>query len=177
MTRHDDPRRRLSGLLPLIVLAGALWGAAPAGAASAPACPTGRPLTVTTLCLVNAARAEHGAHRLRFDRRLERVARRHSRDMVAHRYFSHETPSGLSSSDRIAGSGWMRGRRRWTVGENIAWRSRSASPHSIVEAWLRSPAHRRILLQRAFRVAGIGIAPGTPLGARGGATYTADFGT
>jgi uncharacterized protein YkwD len=45
-----------------------------------------------------------------------------------------------------------------------------------VLAWLRSPAHRRVLLDRRFRVAGIGIARGTPF-ATPGATYTADFGS
>lgn len=134
---------------------------------------------LSVLRLLNAARAERGRPPLRRDRRLARVARRHSRDMVVHRYFAHESRTGERPAVRIARSGWMRGRRRWTVGENLAWGSGArADPPSIVAAWLRSPAHRRVLLDARFRVAGIGVAPGTPgAGAPGGLTYTADFGS
>jgi uncharacterized protein YkwD len=132
---------------------------------------------VQTLCLINRARAEHGLPVLRFDRRLRRAARRHSRDMVTHHYFSHASRSGLSSTDRIAGTGWMRGRGHWAVGENLAWRSASAFPHWVVRAWLRSRAHRRVF-EPSFRVIGIGVARGTPFrAATGGTTYTADFGS
>lgn len=164
--------------LPILLIATAVWGPAPAPA-HRPACPGGqavRQLTVTTLCLINEVRTQHGAARLRTDPRLRRVARRHSQDMVGNHYFSHASRSGLSSSDRIAKSGWMRGRRRWTVGENLAWRKGSAPARSVVEAWLRSPAHRRVLLDGRFRVVGIGIATGTPF-LTAGATYTVDFGS
>jgi uncharacterized protein YkwD len=165
----------MPSVLPILLTATAVWAQGPA-AAQTPACPAARPLTVTTLCLINQARAQHGAPRLRVDRRLRRAARRHSLDMVAHRYFSHTSRSGLSSSGRIARTGWMRGRRRWIVGENLAWRKAPAGAHSVVQAWLRSPEHRRVLLDGGFRVAGIGIARGTPFGGAG-ATYTADFGS
>lgn len=161
----------MSALLPILLAATAALGPS-----QAPPCPEQRPLTVTTLCLVNHVRAAHGVPRLRLDPRLERVARRHSRDMVRNRYFSHTSPDGRSSSDRIAASGWLRGRKHWAVGENIAWRSGAARPSAIVGDWLNSPPHRRIMLSRRYRVAGIGIAARTP-SARPGATYTADFGS
>jgi uncharacterized protein YkwD len=164
----------MPSVLPILLTATAAWAPGPA-AAEAPACPAARPLTVTTLCLINHARAQQGAPRLRVDPRLRRAARRHSLDMVAHRYFSHTSRSGLSSSGRIARTGWMRG-RRWIVGENLAWRREPAGARSVVPAWLRSPEHRRVLLDRRFRVAGIGIARGTPF-ATPGATYTVDFGS
>jgi hypothetical protein len=42
--------------------------------------------------------------------------------------------------------------------------------------WLRSAADRRILLESAFRVVGIGIVSGTPTaGTTGERTYTTDF--
>jgi uncharacterized protein YkwD len=128
---------------------------------------------------LNAARRVHGARPLRFDARLARAATRHSRDMVLHRYFAHDSRSGTRFSTRIARTGWMRGRRHWRVGENLAWGSgRAADPRAIVSAWLQSPPHRRILLQPRFRVVGIGIAAGTPVGGeRAGRTYTADFGS
>jgi uncharacterized protein YkwD len=159
----------------------AVCGAAPAAASPTPVCPPDRsaqPLAVTTLCLINRSRARHRAPRVRLDRRLARVARCHTRDMVAHHYFSHTSRSGLSSSDRIARSGWMRGRGHWIVGENLAWHAGAPSPRSIVRAWLRSRAHRHVLLRPEYRVVGIGVVHATPFAsARDGATYTADFGS
>ena len=133
----------------------------------------------TVLHMLNAIRAEHGAAPLRLDRRLARSARRHSCDMVAHHYFAHESRSGARFSTRIARVGWMRRHRRWTVGENLAWGTGpEAEPASIALAWLQSPPHRHILLERSFRVVGIGIVRGTPIaGTQDGRTYTADFGT
>ena len=157
----------MPAVLPILLTAGALW--------TAP-CPTPQPLPVATLCLINHVRAEHGAPELRLDPRLRRAAKRHARDMVAHRYFSHTSRSGLSSSGRIARTGWMRGRRRWITGENLAWHSEPAGARWVVRAWLRSPEHRHVLLNRRYRVAGIGVSRGTPF-ATPGATFTADFGS
>ncbi len=130
------------------------------------------------LRLLNAARAHHGAPPLRADRRLARAAAAHSRDMVAHRYFAHRSRTGERPSRRIARTGWMHGRRCWHVGENLAWGTlRRARPAAIVAAWLRSPSHRRIMLDSRYRGVGVGVARGIPFaGSRHGLTYTADFG-
>ncbi len=164
-------RRLMSALLPLLLAATAAWGPSQVGT-----CPRTQPLTVTTLCLINEVRAADGAPRLRLDPRLSRVARRHSGDMVRHHYFGHTDLAGRSSSDRIAASGWMRGRKRWAVGENLAWRSGPARPRAVVKAWIHSAPHRRVMLRRRYRVVGIGIVAGTPAGARG-TTYSAEFGS
>jgi uncharacterized protein YkwD len=156
-------------LLAPVVLAAALAAPSDVYAAGPPA--------VETLALINAARARYGAPALRADPRLERAARRHSRDMVAHRYFAHDSRSGARFSARIARVGWMRGRARWRVGEDLAWGTgRAATPRAVLAAWLHSPAHRRVLLRRSYRVVGVGVAAGTPKG-RAGRTYTADFGS
>jgi uncharacterized protein YkwD len=128
---------------------------------------------------VNDARAEHGRAPLRKDARLTRAAMRHSRDMVAHRYFAHASRDGARFSRRIAATGFLPHRGRWWVGENLAWgRGPDAAPDAIVRAWLRSSTHRRVLLSRRYRRVGIGMARGTPAGAeRPGVTYTADFGS
>jgi hypothetical protein len=72
----------------------------------------------------------------------------------------------------------MRGRGRWHVGENLAWGTlRRARPAAVVAAWLRSPSHRRIMLDPRYRVVGVGVVRGVPFpGPRHGRTYTADFG-
>jgi uncharacterized protein YkwD len=152
--------------------------AACAGADSSPAQLSGRARAVTVRCLLNEQRAAHGLRALHNDRRLAAAARRHSADMVAHHYFAHESRSGAAFSARIAQTGWMRRRRRWSVGENLGWGTGGlATPRAIVAAWLASPPHRETLLNVSYRAVGIGVALGAPVrGAGDGATYTADFG-
>jgi uncharacterized protein YkwD len=137
------------------------------------------PRQAAVVRILNAARAEHGLAPLRRDARLARAATRHSRDMVAHRYFAHESRDGARFSSRIAATGFMPARGRWWVGENLAWgRDHDAAPESIVQAWLRSPTHRRVMLSARYRRVGIGVASGTPADAAApGVTYTADFGS
>jgi uncharacterized protein YkwD len=132
----------------------------------------------TTLTLINAVRHHHGLHALRLNAKLSSAARAHSRDMVRRRYFSHDSPEGLTPVERIRGSGYLRTKGRWMVGETLAWGwRRRSSPARIVAAWLRSPPHRRVMLTPSFRDVGIGVAQGVPRPLpRGGATYTADFG-
>src|SRR5829696_6984579 len=124
----------------------------------------------TTLCLLNHERVARGLRPLRVDRKLSRAARGHARDMVARSYFAHESPSGVSFATRIKRTGWMRARRSWTVGENIAEGSGElASPQAVVSRWMQSSSHRANIQAPEFRVIGIGVALGTPTG-RDGAT-------
>jgi uncharacterized protein YkwD len=131
------------------------------------------------LCLLNEERAVRGLARVKLDRRLSRVARAHSAEMVADRYFAHDSSSGASFADRIARSGWMRGRASWVVGETLAWGTGDhATPGATLAAWMDSPAHRREILRPGYRAVGIGIVLGVPVDGQDGdgATYTADFG-
>jgi uncharacterized protein YkwD len=129
-----------------------------------------------TLCLLNRVRARHGLRPFRLDARLSHVARRHSRDMVRHRYFSHDSRGGRSPFERMRATHYVPRDARWWLGENIGWGSGSlAEPIAMVRAWMHSPPHRANILSRHFRDIGIGIAPGAPVGG-GGATYTTDFG-
>jgi uncharacterized protein YkwD len=147
-----------------------------AGADSSPAALGERATTSATLCLLNSERASRGLGKLRADARLRRAADRHSGDMVARRYFAHNSKSGATFVTRIKRTGWHRSRRSWTVGENIGYGCGSlASPRSMVRGWMNSSGHRRNILARQFRMIGIGVAAGAPTG-DGGATYTTDFG-
>jgi uncharacterized protein YkwD len=136
-----------------------------------------RQIARITLCLINRQRAIHGLRPLRNNGALDRVARRHSVDMVSHGYFSHNTLQGASPFSRILGSGYGAGRRVCTMGENIAAASGRATPATIVNMWMNSPDHRANILDSAYRDSGVGVAIGYP-GARGvrGATFTQDFG-
>jgi uncharacterized protein YkwD len=150
-----------------------------AGADAAPAQLDRQARSATVLCLLNDQRAASGLPPLGGDRRLAAAARAHSRDMVAHQYFAHDSRSGASFAVRIRRAGWMRGRRSWRVGENLAWGTGGlATPRAILAAWMKSPPHRRAVLDSGYRVVGIGVAIGAPVGgAADGATYTADFGS
>lgn len=155
--------------------------------ARAAACPSANatPTHVTrhtvmraTLCLINAERRSRKLRPLRLNPRLSTAAREHSRDMVRRRYFSHTTPEGVTVAQRIRGAGYLRGARKWVVGENLAWGSghRGAAAR-IVRVWMHSPPHRKEILRPSFQDVGIGVVWGVPRPLRrGGATYTVDFG-
>jgi uncharacterized protein YkwD len=175
--------RRIRQLAVSSVLAITAVGAAPAiadascsGAGRTPAELGRSGATRATLCLLNRERAARGLGRLRLDRKLGRAAKGHARDMVAKRYFAHDSRSGASFSTRIKRTGWTRSRRSWTVGENIGWGGGSLStPRAMVRGWMNSAGHRANILSRNFHLIGIGIANGTPTGGSG-ATYATDFG-
>ena len=129
-----------------------------------------------TLCLLNRVRARHGLRPFTLNRKLSRAARRHSRDMVRHRYFAHDSRDGRSPFDRMRATRYVPRNASWWLGENIAWGSGSLSqPAAIVRAWMHSPPHRANILSRRFRDIGVGIVARAPNGGRG-ATYTTDFG-
>jgi uncharacterized protein YkwD len=129
-----------------------------------------------TVCLINQARADHQLGALQATSSLERAATAHSRDMVRHDFFAHDSPTGSTPKQRIDRAGYFDGASSWALGETIAWGSGSrATPASIVRSWLRSPGHRAILLDGRYHDLGIGIAVGAP-GQGVGATFTGDFG-
>jgi uncharacterized protein YkwD len=118
---------------------------------------------------LNRVRAAYHLPAVREDRRIDRTALGHSRDMARRGYFAHGSWSGrvmaAASSTR-------------SVGEVIGWRVRS-SPRSearaLVSEWLASPPHRVVLLSGGFTRVGIGRATGsTPAGLPTG-IYTVDF--
>lgn len=136
-----------------------------------------RQLEAPIRCLLNAERGARGLGPLRPDPRLRRAARGHSRDMVARRYFAHQSRGGSSPAGRIRAAGWTPRNSAWIVGENLAWASGElAAPAKIVEAWMGSPGHKANILRRSFTQVGVGIAVGVPSGSGSGATYNTAFG-
>lgn len=135
-------------------------------------------LAKSAVCLLNKQRARRGLRKLRLNARLSKAARRHTVDMVNRNYFGHVSKSGTDVVDRLARTGYMRGARNWTVGENLAWGSGTRStPREIVAAWMKSAGHRANILQRRFREVGIGVVFQAPHGSsRAAATYTTTFG-
>jgi uncharacterized protein YkwD len=146
------------------------------GATTEPSRSTENEVERSVLCLLNLERTTRGLGRLRSNGRLADAATGHSRDMVRRRYFSHVSPGGGTMGERIRETGYIGRARSYTIGENLAWGTGElASPLKIVEAWMRSPGHKRNMLHAAFEEVGIGLALGAPVRDRG-ATYTTNFG-
>jgi uncharacterized protein YkwD len=103
--------------------------------------------------LVNRERAAAGLQPLTHDPELVEVARRHSSDMFARGYFSHNTPDGLSPFDRIRASNVT----FRTAGENLALAPTLNIAHT---GLMNSPGHRANILRPEFGRVGIGIMDG-----------------
>jgi uncharacterized protein YkwD len=132
-------------------------------------------------CLINDERTSNGLQPVSSNDDLRQAALSHSNEMVSQSYFEHTSPAGVTFMDRIEATGYMRGTRSWTVGENLVWGTGPLStPQALVTAWMNSPPHRENLLSRSWREIGLAAvhsshAPGV---FGGGATtiVTADFG-
>jgi uncharacterized protein YkwD len=130
-------------------------------------------------CLVNAERSSRGLASLTRDPDLTQAARGHSKDMVRNDYFAHTAPHGETFKDRLREAGYGGGGVGWRAGENLGWGTGlRATPSALVDAWLESPGHRRVLLRDAYREFGVGVVGGAPNqdGWLPGATYTMNLG-
>jgi uncharacterized protein YkwD len=173
------PRRAATTLIAFAALAapaGATTGAdSCAGATDAPS--DLDKATEATYCLVNAERSSRGLPTLKRDADLAEAARRHAKDMVRRDYFSHTSPDGKTLKERVRAAGYGKRGQGWRAGENLGWGTGArATPSALVDAWLESDGHRRILLSDDYRELGIGVAGGAPNRDAPGATYTLNFG-
>ena len=184
-TRSSRARRRsrvspgAARRLALLVLTALAGWSIPAAAASAcesvgsPSAASAQRHARAVRCELNQERASHGLGALRYDETLALAARRFSTAMVRQGFFDHVAPDGSTLGRRLREAGFhMAG----GVGETIGWGSGSqARPAAIVAAWMASPPHRTIILDGRFDAVGLGVAPGSPVGAAGAATVTANF--
>ena len=131
-----------------------------------------------TLCLLNGERARHGLGPLQRRAQLEVASQRHSEDMVARRFFEHDTPDEVDPQQRMLAAGYPSNNA--ITGENIAWAAgRRATPFEVVDLWMHSPPHRENILRPEFTEIGMGLTRGAPETPRSRATpwtYTTDFG-
>jgi uncharacterized protein YkwD len=106
--------------------------------------------------LINEQRAARGLPRLEWNDDLARVARFHSGNMAAYKFFSHRGADGSLVDDRADQFGISNWR---AIGENIAFNRGYAHPEELaVRKWMESTAHRENLLNRNWLETGIGIA-------------------
>ncbi|HUG63918.1 MAG TPA: CAP domain-containing protein [Gaiellaceae bacterium] len=130
---------------------------------------------------LNRVRSARGLRALRVAPSLRTAARTHSRAMLAHGFFGHDSADGTDFSARIRRYYTNRGWSTWSVGEALlASQARDVEARTIVTAWLNSPSHREIILSPTWRDAGIGVlyAPTAPHEYAGAeaVVVTADFG-
>lgn len=137
-------------------------------------------LESSLLARVNAVRRSHGLRGLTISRGLSAAAAYHSRQMVQHGFFEHESRGGGSFWKRVERFYGSRGFRSWEVGENLAYGSPSLGAAATVRMWMNSPGHRDNLLSRRWREIGLGaLHVGSAGGEYGGSpvtVVTADFG-
>lgn len=108
--------------------------------------------------LTNAEREKNGLNPLKWDNSLAELAKEHCEDMINRDYFAHNTPEGKTPFDRMKESGIS----YWSAGENIA--AGQYSPEKAFEEWLKSPSHKRNILNDDFEYLGVGVVKGGTYG-------------
>jgi uncharacterized protein YkwD len=125
--------------------------AAPAVAAEDPL----RSLELQVLSSVNRQRQLHRIRMLEWRDDVAEQARLHSKNMMERGFFSHVDPVRGPLAQRLnaAHIRWVR------CGENIFREKGLDDPvNAAVDGWMRSPAHREIMLDPRFTHTGVGIA-------------------
>lgn len=111
-----------------------------------------KPITVEELWrLTNAERAKADASELALNPQLNQSAQAKCHDMVEKNYWSHNAPDGTEPWVFIQDQGLLYDR----AGENLA--SSFTDTHTVVHAWLVSPAHRDNMLDVEYDQVGFGI--------------------
>lgn len=97
------------------------------------------------LKLTNKKRARHGLKPVRYSKCAKKYARRWAKKMAAEDFFEHQDLSGLLSCPKV-----------WVAGENIAMGY--SKPGEVVRAWMKSPGHRAIILDKRFtQLSSVGV--------------------
>jgi len=109
------------------------------------------------LAETNGFRQAQGAPVLQWDEGLAACARAHVADMVARKYFAHNSPEGFRHADRVS---LLCRDLCAQSGENLARRDYPGQltlPRHFEAMWEGSPGHRQNLLNPAFGQAGYGV--------------------
>ncbi|WP_329069448.1 CAP domain-containing protein [Amycolatopsis sp. NBC_01480] len=142
---------------------------APTPSSSPPSTPTPTPqpkadtsLAGQIVSLVNNERADAGCDPVAEEPHLDTAAQKHSDDMSARDYFSHDTPEGVHFDERIRDAGYSK-----PGAENIAKGATSAT--QVMEMWMNSSGHRANILNCSLTKLGVGVT-------KSGWYWTQDFG-
>jgi uncharacterized protein YkwD len=112
--------------------------------------PAGQAIVNEVLALVNTERASVGCSALALNAKLMTAAQGHSEDMALRNYVEHDSPDGVTPSQRVTNAGYD-----WSkTGENIAAGQPTAA--EVMSAWMNSPGHRANILDCGYTEIGIG---------------------
>jgi uncharacterized protein YkwD len=120
----------------------------------------------SVVCLINAERGRRGLPGLHGDKRLNRAAKAHSKDMYTHGIFDHTGSDGSDAGQRMKRQGYPW--RAW--GENIALGY--PTPAEVMSGWMASEGHCENILASGFIDVGFGFKTGS----KGGPYSTQVFG-
>jgi len=110
-------------------------------------------LEAKMLEMINRERAKEGIQPLKADTEETKVARAHSKDMFVKGYFAHVNLEGKDPFDRMKDAHI----RFKTAGENLALAQTLEIAHDNL---MKSPGHRKNIMNPAFNRVGIGIQDG-----------------
>ena len=104
--------------------------------------------------LINAKRSDYGLDVLTADDNINQVALAHSEDMADFDYLDHTSPTGHTYYDRLD----MAGIYYISAAETLA--SGFLTAEDVAESWIKSPAHKEIILSPSFTHIGVGYYAG-----------------
>ncbi|MCS7122752.1 MAG: CAP domain-containing protein [Candidatus Micrarchaeota archaeon] len=108
---------------------------------------------------INKVRQERNLPGYVYDNRLGYIARSYSRDMYHRRFFGHIDPEGGDVGSRLISNNYL----FFAVGENLIQMNANCdgeyliNAKRIVDGWLGSVGHRRLILNEDMSNVGIGI--------------------
>ena len=140
-----------------------------------------RQLEDRTHQLINAERVKRGLSPLEHIEKIRLIARSHSKDMAERNYFSHDTPEGLSPTERGNSAGFNCRKDygsyfSFGLAENIFqgglwsaityingvpiynWLTLEEIASEAIEGWMNSKGHRENILDSSYDRTGMGIA-------------------
>ena len=104
---------------------------------------------ITMLALVNSEREKAGLSKLKMETNLQQISRQYAKEMWQKQFFSHTSPEGLSTFDRLKNNNI----RYIIAGENLALAPNVNLSH---KGLMDSPPHKKNLLEPNFQKVGIG---------------------
>lgn len=102
----------------------------------------------------NAIRGINGLYPLEYCEKATECVRNHCNDMSARNYFSHNTPEGITSSQRMRKSGI----EYTSCGENLA--AGYLDAFGLADGWYNSSGHRKNILDSQYRRVGVCVVRG-----------------
>jgi uncharacterized protein YkwD len=164
-----------------LALLGAGLGAAPAQAAPCANADatideaSAGELKKAVVCLINKKRHDRGKHKLDYNGKLQKAAKKHNNTMLRKNCWAHHCPGEPGLEKRIRKTGYLDGATSWAYAQNFGC---AQTPQGMLDLWMNSSFHRKNLLDRRYEdiggAAAKEVVPSSPCGSDR-VTYTVVF--